>query len=68
MGEHVWVFVANCQGIEEETGVFLSEESAGKRYEQFAKAHDIPFDQDRGDFDWSSSEYTAWTSRAEVLP
>ena len=68
MVEHVWVFVATCAGVEEITEVFQSEESATTRYRKFAEEHDIPEDEDGEDYDWSESEYTAWTSRVEVLP
>ena len=68
MTAHVWVFVGNCQGIEDITEVYRSEKSANRRYEEYAREHDIPFDKDEGDFDWSGSEYTAWTSRVEVQP
>ena len=68
MAEYVWVFVAVCAGVEETTEVFRSEESADARYRKFAEEHDIPEDEDGEDFDWSESEYTAWTSRVEVLP
>ena len=68
MPEHVWVFVGVYAGVEEVTEVFRSEKSAEARYRKFAEDHDIPMDEDGEDFDWSESEYTAWTSRVEVLP
>ncbi len=68
MGEYVWVFVATCAGVEETTEVFRVEKSAATRYRKFAEDHDIPMDEDGEDYDWSESEYTAWTSRVEVLP
>ena len=68
MVEYVWVFVATCAGVEETTEVFRSEKSAGARYRKYADDHDIPMDEDGEDYDWSESEYTAWTSRVEVLP
>ena len=68
MAEYVWVFVATCAGVEETTEVFRSEASADARYRKFAGDHDMPMDEDEEDYDWSESEYTAWTSRVEVLP
>ena len=68
MAEFVWVFVATCAGVEETTEVFRSEKSADARYRKFAEDHDIPMGEDGEDYDWSESEYTAWTSRVEVLP
>lgn len=68
MPEHVWVFVGVYAGVEEVTEVFRSEKSAEARYRKFAEDHDIPMDEDGEDFDWSESEYTAWTSRVEVQP
>jgi hypothetical protein len=68
MPEYVWVFVGVYAGVEESTEVFRSEASAEARYRKFAEEHDIPMDEDGEDFDWSESEYTAWTSRVEVLP
>ena len=66
MAEHVWVFVAVCAGVEEATEVFRSEESADGRYRKFAEEHDIPMYEDGEDYDWSESEYSAWTSKVEV--
>ena len=67
MPEYVWVFVAVCAGVEETTEVFQSEESADARHRKFAEDHDIPHDDEDGDdYDWSESEYTAWTSRVVV--
>lgn len=68
MTRHVWVFVGNCQGIEDITEVYQSERSANRRYDQYAREHDIPFDIDEDDFEWLESEYAAWTSRVEVQP
>ena len=68
MAEYVWVFVATCAGVEEATEVYRSEASADARYRKFAEDHAIPSDEDGEDYDWSESEYTAWTSRVEVLP
>jgi hypothetical protein len=68
MPEHVWVFVGVYAGVEEVTEVFRSEKSAEARYRKFAEDHDIPMDEDGEGFDWSESEYTAWTSRVEVQP
>ena len=62
------MFVATCAGVEETTEVFRSEKSAEVRYRKYADDHDIPMDEDGEDYDWSESEYTAWTSRVEVLP
>ena len=64
----MWVFVATCAGVEEITVVFRSEKSADARYRKYAEDHDMPMDEDGEDYDWSESEYTAWTSRVEVLP
>jgi hypothetical protein len=68
MPQHVWVFVAVCGGVEEATEAFLSEESANARYRKYAEDHAIPLNKECGDYDWSHSEYTAWTSKVEVLP
>ncbi len=68
MAEFVWVFVATCAGVEETAEVFRSEKSAEARYRKYAEDHDMPMDEDGVDYDWSESEYTAWTSRVEVLP
>lgn len=48
--------------------VYLSKASADSRYKKYAKEHDAPFKEEWQDLDWSHSEYTAWTSKFEVLP
>lgn len=66
MVDHVRVFVGVCAGVENVTEAFTTGERADARYRKYAEEHNIPFYDDEDDFDWSESEYSAWTSRVEV--
>ncbi len=63
----VWVFVSVCDGVEEHTEAYSTEEAANRRYEEYARGSGIPYDEERQDFDWGTSEHcSAWTSECEV--
>ncbi len=68
MSKNPWVCVADCQVTDDVTEVYRSEANANQRYEEYAREHDIPFDEAECDIHWSESEYTAWTSRVEIRP
>ncbi len=63
----VRVFVSVCDGVEEYTETYSTEEAANRRYEAYARESGVPYDEERQDFDWGTSEdYSAWTSECEV--
>jgi len=62
----VWVFTGVRSGVEEVTRAFAREEDADRAYAEWCLQEGVPFDETEGAFDFTDSEYGAYTSEVPV--